>query len=781
MTQALRSMVARGLPAVVAATAMALAPGVAAPGSAAMASTGQDRVVSGTSSSSTPNVLCNQTRNDDGELVCLSHNTSGGPESRVLAITRVGSEIVLGGTFQRVVPPGEGEAYAKAHPKLTRHPFVVAFDASTGKIDQSFKPKLDHRVTALVPGKNNTVYAGGYFDHVNGRSAKGLTRLSLDTGKAVSGFNAKIAGHVRDLAMANGHLYLGGPFTHVGGAAHSKFAAVNPKTGGVVSGVDVQFSGTHNGGYPRIERMAVSPDGSKLVAIGNFSAVDGQARHQIAMLNLTGSAASLAGDWNTEGFAHACSTSFDTYMRGVDFSPDGSYFVVATTGASGSDPSPLCDAASRWETSAAGQDVRPTWIEQTGNDTFLSVAVTGAAVYVGGHQRWVNNPHGKDAAGPGAVPRPGIVALDPDNGLPFSWDPGRIPRGYGAGALLATDRGLWVGSDTKYIGKYDRRRERIAFFPLAGGSPVPANHTATLPGDVYMFGSSAGGDKIARRSFDGQHAGPVEMTSSQGMSDVRGAARIDGTLWYGTADGGFHKRAFGATTFGKASSPHPYKDRFGKFPGEKPGFYDQMPNVTGMFYAGGKLYYTLTGHPSLYYRYFTPESGVIGGKRFTADTAGWASVRGMFRTGDAVYYGTPTGVLHRVDFSGGQPGADSVASRGGWNAAAMALVHTDGDVHGQSGGGDPSPSPSASASTTPGGPGSGGSGSGDPSGTGSSGDPTHARAMTAGSTQSDDGAELPFTGLDLGVLLACAVVALAGGTGLVLVARRRRVGAHRGI
>ena len=47
--------------------------------------------------------------------------------------------------------------------------------------------------------------------------------------------------------------------------------------------------------------------------------------------------------------------------------------------------------------------VRPTWINYTGGDTLHSVSATGAAVYVQGHQRWLNNKFGVNDAGPGAV------------------------------------------------------------------------------------------------------------------------------------------------------------------------------------------------------------------------------------------------------------------------------------------------------------------------------------------------------------------------------------------
>jgi hypothetical protein len=145
--------------------------------------------------------------------------------------------------------------------------------------------------------------------------------------------------------------------------------------------------------------------------------VAGLQRDQIVMLNLTTSPVSVT-DRATTRFQQQCAKVFDTYMRDVDISPDGSYFVVGTTGAyrAGS----LCDAASRWETGATGSGQQPTWVDYTGGDTLYSVAITGTAVYVGGHQRWLNNSFAADRAGPGAVAREGIAALDTVNGLPLS-------------------------------------------------------------------------------------------------------------------------------------------------------------------------------------------------------------------------------------------------------------------------------------------------------------------------------------------------------------------------
>jgi hypothetical protein len=122
----------------------------------------------------------------------------------------------------------------------------------------------------------------------------------------------------------------------------------------------------------------------------------------------------------------------------------------------------LCDATARFETSISAPS-RPTWINYTGGDTLHSTAVTGSVVYIQGHQRWVDNPDGRDFAADGAQYRPGIAALDPSTGKAFAWNPTKT-RGLGGKDLLAPSAGLWVASDgARFKGEY---RDNIAFCPL---------------------------------------------------------------------------------------------------------------------------------------------------------------------------------------------------------------------------------------------------------------------------------------------------------------------------
>ena len=64
----------------------------------------------------------------------------------------------------------------------------------------------------------------------------------------------------------------------------------------------------------------------------------------------------------------------------------------------------MCDAAARFETADQGTAIEPTWINWTGGDSLYSVAVTGVAVYVGGHMRWLDNPYGPTRPGRARCP-----------------------------------------------------------------------------------------------------------------------------------------------------------------------------------------------------------------------------------------------------------------------------------------------------------------------------------------------------------------------------------------
>jgi hypothetical protein len=115
----------------------------------------------------------------------------------------------------------------------------------------------------------------------------------------------------------------------------------------------------------------------------------------------------------------------------------------------------LCDSAARFSVSNLSPTV-PYWINYTGGDTLHSVIDTGAAVYVQGHSRWLDNPYGRDSAGPGAVERFGGGAIGPVTGMALAWDP-VMPQRKGGYQMFANGQGVWFATDGRsFGGKYQR-------------------------------------------------------------------------------------------------------------------------------------------------------------------------------------------------------------------------------------------------------------------------------------------------------------------------------------
>jgi hypothetical protein len=378
-------------------------------------------------------------------------NTPDVLDGQVDTILQVGSTMIIGGTFTQVQNPKGGTIYTRDN--------IAAFDVTTGDVITTFVPTVDGEVMVLLPGPDaSTFVAGGSFKNVDGTAWAGLARLKVADGSRDTTFAAHLVfGRVFDAVSRGGHLYVGGQFSKVTGGSRTNLASFNSTTG-ALDPLNLPVTGPREAGTTaNVHVLDVTADGTKMIISGNFTTVGGVARSQIAMVALTTGTVST---WQTDSFAPLCNLKMVTYIRGIDFSGDGTYFVVVDSGAAHKNT--LCDSASRFEaTGGAGQ--LPTWVNYTGGDTLTQVAVTGAAVYIGGHMRWMSNPLGHNSAGPGAIPREGLAALNPADGSVLSWNPGRT-RGAGVFALYATTTGLWEGCDTDEVG--GKIRKRIAFFPL---------------------------------------------------------------------------------------------------------------------------------------------------------------------------------------------------------------------------------------------------------------------------------------------------------------------------
>ncbi|HET9541450.1 MAG TPA: hypothetical protein VFP02_00100, partial [Acidimicrobiales bacterium] len=393
------------------------------------------------------------------------HLIMGTAGEDVRAFAQVGNTMYAGGLFNQVQDWARTTTYARQN--------FVAFDRETGVISP-LNLAFNGRVGGIEATADGTaLFIAGAFSTVNDITRRGLVKYDLVNNRIDPTFLPGNMRTVSDIKLANGSLIAAGNFTgHV--------RALNPTTGANLGTINITVAGVVNpDDETRVRHIAVSPNGTRLVATGNFATVNGQGRRRAFMLNL-GPTATLS-TWHAPRFDEDCYVfARPDSAQGVDFSPDGTYFVIVSTGGP-TGTNGMCDAAARFETANVSANAAPTWINWTGGDSLYSVAITGPAVYVGGHQRWLDNPLGFDSAGPGAVSRPGIGAINPVTGRALAWNPTKS-RNHGTMVLYPTPQGLWVGSDGEEFGHEDHAG--IGFAPLGDDEDTtdPTVGVVTPPG-----------------------------------------------------------------------------------------------------------------------------------------------------------------------------------------------------------------------------------------------------------------------------------------------------------
>lgn len=583
-------------------------------------------------------------------------------DGRVKTVAEVGDYIVIGGDFTQI--------YDKHRRKTLNRSNIAAFDRFTGEVSDTFKPDLNGTVYSVLAGPDGeSVFVGGAFDDTANQTS--LVRLRVSDGSPDPGFNAVVDEPVLDLDTDGDRLFVAGHFLHVNGAVRNHLAVLDSTTG-VPLPSGVTFEGTHHGvGVTHVENLDVSPDGRWLLVTGNFATINGLVRKQIALFDVGGSTLALTA-WRAPGFGKRCLPKFGIYIQDAAFAPTSDWFGVVTTGAYGSGPAGLCDMATRWAVRPGAADAKPVWKQLTGGDSLTSVEITDTAMYVGGHHRWLNNPYAADAAGSGAIPQRGLSALDPQTGLPLPWTLFNSTMRLGFYDMLPTDQGLWLGSDYDVIGG---DHERVALLPLngPGGLAKPAPIAALeLPIDLYHFGDNSAAD---RTRYDGTRFGSKEQVALASRPGVVGAFAVNATLYTAYSDGSLSRREFSGSFVGSESSVDLHGDTM---------LWSRLESLGSISYAGGKVYYTVTGVPKLFSRGFLPTGDVVSALEETvtdrhASEFHWAKITQMFVASKRFYYivddvlwrarwrstGPVPGSSARVDMTGGLRSAAS------WRSGAL--------------------------------------------------------------------------------------------------------------
>ena len=273
----------------------------------------------------------------------------------VEAIEQVDSTMFVGGRFFEVQDWAMTTTY-------TRQNFV-AFDAVTGVVSP-LDLAFNGIITAIeATADGSALYVGGAFSTVNGITRRGIMKYDLVNNVIDPTFAPTGMRTVSDIKLVNGYLIAVGNFSkHV--------MAMDLTDGADLGYINLTVAGAAD---PRLEtrvkEIAVSPDGTRLVATGNFATVNGQGRKRAFMLNL-GTPATLS-TWYAPRFDVDCvASSRLVSATGVDFSPDGSYFAIVSTGGP-TGTNGVCDATARFETATVSSTEEPTWINWTGGDTPL--------------------------------------------------------------------------------------------------------------------------------------------------------------------------------------------------------------------------------------------------------------------------------------------------------------------------------------------------------------------------------------------------------------------------
>lgn len=587
---------------------------------------------------------------------------------RIYAIATSGDLVAVGGTFTSVRNGAGGS------PDQARQ-WIFLYNSSTGRIVESFNPVLrgpTPSTTGLVadqPGveaiefapDGQSMYVAGWFTNVNGQSVRRVTRLNLD-GSTTAGFSASVNNTVNDLALVGDRLIVGGEFSNVNKQPVERLVSLDPTTGATQTDFNLPLTDSRDDFAPYLQEMDASADGKWLAIAGNFQTVGTVARNQVALIDLKApGGAPRVANWSTDGYSNDCARVYDdSWVRSVDISPDSSYMVISGTG--GFVANTLCDSAARWELppTQSGDNLKPTWKNLTGGDTFWATEVTESAVYVGGHQRWVNNPRpspGGDSDGPGSLERDGIVALDPLTGVALSWAPNK-DRGRGAEAITATDNFLFIGSDTEYFA--GQIRQRLAALPVQGGTPNPQPTPTELPVTLNYVSNN----QLSSVPFNGSSFGSpsqVPASSSVDWSGFRDGFVQNGKLHYFGASQAFYSRSFSPSSIGAAtnlSTSVGYVDYSANLTPYDQPYGVAETNTAAYNPANGQIYY-VTNNGKLMHRGYSLESGVIDAGEFLASGRSFANARGLTFIGDWLYAAWSNGGLYRFYAPDGQVDFDS--------------------------------------------------------------------------------------------------------------------------
>jgi len=349
-----------------------------------------------------------------------------GVNGRVYATAIAGDTVIVGGTFTAAVST-TGTTVARKN--------LAAFSMSTGQLLTSWKADAGSTVRALVTD-GTSVWVGGSFAKVGGKTAKFIAKVSAATGAVDTTFSlaASLDNTVRALAIKGTDLYAGGPFLNASGVSRPRVARFNAQLGTF----DPTFTPTPNGD---VWGIAVNPNTPVVYLAGKFSAVSGATRTGVAAVS------SVDGAVQSTVFGSSAKPTL-----GLAINEDGSMLFGA--GGSGQ------NAAAAWNTGTGAS----VWRQVTDGD-IQAIAYYDHTVYFGFHDGYQGDPTLK------------LLAADSNTGVLESFSP-RFDSFWGTFALAVSPSGLVAGGDFTQVAGVPA--PGFARFPaLASPRPDPVTENFT--------------------------------------------------------------------------------------------------------------------------------------------------------------------------------------------------------------------------------------------------------------------------------------------------------------
>lgn len=205
----------------------------------------------------------------------------------VWSIEYAGGVVYVGGTFDKVRPPGA----EPGRREVARKNFA-AFDATTGALlpcAQSFSGG-GNTVRALKASPNGEVlYVGGSFDKAGKTGVSSAVALNRADCSLRKEFRPDVSSYVRAIEVMGDSVYLGGDFTLVNGQDRERIAALTPRGRLLPFKAEIDAP---------VRALLAAPKFGKLLVGGDFYMLNDELEKSlVAMHPVTGKTVNSYADW----------------------------------------------------------------------------------------------------------------------------------------------------------------------------------------------------------------------------------------------------------------------------------------------------------------------------------------------------------------------------------------------------------------------------------------------------------------------------------------------------